>query len=308
MNKNILKLRILVGLISHNRLSFTLLALERLQKTQVPFDLLIVDNGSEIETKRLLSEKALQMGAYFVSIENRNCNGARDIINHYGLEYDYVLYVDNDTIMPDLWLEQLMKYATETHAALLGISQSEFGSKDTFFGNIGVRKQFVLFEDLDIKPTQAVKVDWVTGHCLTVRGDFLRTIWNKYRLWERHLMFPIDLDDMDLMMMAKELNESVYLAPVVIPQNRNFESLKESNTYNSARNDFHNYALSCVSFWEQWNLNPLLNWNTGYTGNSNKPGTIHDSELSKKFEKLVQMTKAADLEIYNQFAKKLRLQ
>ena len=97
-------------------------------------------------------------------------------------------------------------------------------------------------------------------------------------------MFPIDLDDIDLMMMAKECGEKVFVAPVVIPQNREFRSQKESNSYNSSRNDFFNYALSCVSFWEQWKYNPLLNWNRGYTGNANKPGRIHSAEIKEKFQ------------------------
>ena len=99
MNKELLNKRVLVGLISHNRLNFTLLALETLKKTEIPFDLLIVDNGSEEETKKILFSKSLEIGARFISIENRNCNGARDIINHYGLTYDYVIYVDNAALV-----------------------------------------------------------------------------------------------------------------------------------------------------------------------------------------------------------------
>ena len=305
MNKELLNKRVLVGLISHNRLNFTLLALETLKKTEIPFDLLIVDNGSEEETKKILFSKSLEIGARFISIENRNCNGARDIINHYGLTYDYVIYVDNDAIMPDKWLEQLLTHAIATNAALLGISQSDFGGEETFFGDFVIKDPFIVFHELNIIPSEPYEVNWVTGHCLTVRGDFLRTIWKKYSLWERRHMFPIDLDDIDLMMMAKECGEKVFVAPVVIPQNREFSSQKESNTYNSSRNDFFNYALSCVSFWEQWKFNPLLNWNRGYTGNANKPGRIHSAEIRKKFNALVEMLKGVDEEIYEGFLKKL---
>lgn len=305
MKTDILNKRVLVGLISHNRLNFTLRALETLQNTQLPFDLLIVDNGSTNDTKQILSNKALEYGAKFISIENRNCNGARDVINHYGLYYDYVIYVDNDAIMPNHWLEQLLEHAISTDAALLGVSQSDFGGEETFFGNFNIQDSFIVFKELSITPTTAYKVDWVTGHCLTVKGDFLRLIWDKYRLWERRLLFPIDLDDIDLMMMAKSLNLEVYVAPIVVPQNRDFNSQIESNNYNSARNDFHNYALSCVSFWQHWKYNPLLNWNKGYTGNANKPGKIHSKDIETKFLELVAMVKDVDPEIYEGFQKKL---
>ncbi|MDR2954761.1 MAG: glycosyltransferase [Prevotella sp.] len=297
--------KILVGLISHNRHDFTIQALETLQNTNLPFDLLIIDNGSEKEIKQRLNELALSYGAHFISIENRNCNGARDMINHYGLNYDYVIYVDNDAIMPDKWLESLMYYAEETGCGLLGVSQSEFGNKETFFGNFEVDGSFIIFQEQNHIVTQPERVDWVTGHCLTVKGDFLRLIWTTYRLWERRFMFPIDLDDIDLMMMAEKQNIPVYIAPVVVPQNREFKSSSESNAYNSARNDFHNYALSCVSFWEYWKLNPLLNWNKGYTGNAHKPGKIYDISLKSKFIGLVEMLRDKDKEIYQSFMKKL---
>lgn len=303
----LLNKKVLVGLISHNRLDFTLLALETLQNTRLPFDLLIIDNGSEQAAKQQLSEWALAHSARFISIENRNCNGARDMINHYGLSYDYVMYVDNDVIMPEQWLESLLKYAEETKAGLLGVSQSDFGSKETFFGNFKIEDAFIIFNEHQHQVTTPEQVDWVTGHCLTVRGDFLRTIWDKYRLWERRWMFPIDLDDIDLMMMAKALNVPVYVAPVVVPQNRKFKDVSESNAYNAARNDFHNYALSCVSFWEFWKYNPLLNWNKGYTGNAHKPGRIYDATLLSKFKELVAMLQTKDQEIYESFCQKLNL-
>jgi GT2 family glycosyltransferase len=113
IHPNDLDKRILVGLISHNRLEFSLTALETMMNTALPFDLLIVDNGSERHVKEQLGAFALSCGAQFFSLENRNCNGARDLINHYGLLYDYVIYVDNDAIMPDGWLESLLEYALD---------------------------------------------------------------------------------------------------------------------------------------------------------------------------------------------------
>jgi glycosyltransferase involved in cell wall biosynthesis len=297
--------QILAGLISHNRFDFTLRALETLVQTDVPLDIVIVDNGSEKETKRKLHEVALSYGAHFISIENRNCNGARDMINHYGLLYDYILYLDNDVLMPPYWLEQMLDVALETDAGMVGVSQSEFGNRETFFGDFLIDGPFITFRESSNHITRPQMVDWVTGHCLMVKGEFLRTIWIKYRLWERRSFFPIDLDDIDLMMMAKSEQVPVYVAPLVIPQNRDFKSNTEAEAYNGARNDFHNYALSCVSFWHQWGLNPLLNWNKGYTGNSNKEGYIHNTEIECQFMDLVEMLRDRDEAIYESFRMKL---
>ena len=54
MKSNLLDKKVLVGLISHNRFEFTKIALKTLQKTNLPFDLLVVDNGSQMNTKLAL--------------------------------------------------------------------------------------------------------------------------------------------------------------------------------------------------------------------------------------------------------------
>lgn len=297
--------RILIGLISHNRLDFTYLALDTLMNTNIPFDLLIVDNGSDKETKSKLFQLSLDYEARFISIENRNCNGARDIINHYGLEYDYVIYLDNDAILPKYWLESIISNANATNAGIVGVSQSDLGIEDSFCGFFEIKNKYILFKEYGEKITKPQKLDWVTGHCLMIRGDFLRLIWKKYNLWERKYLFPIDLDDIDIMMMAKKEKFSVFAAPIVIPQNRNFSSYDESIKYNLARNDFQNYALSCVSFWDYWGYNPLLNWNRGYSGKVMKSGVIHNKELKTKFRCLVDMLRDEDTQVYNLFLQKL---
>jgi|GEM_PF-1436076 len=296
---------ILVGLISHNRPSFTRKALATLMDTHVPFDLLIVDNGSAKETKQELFELALAYDARFVSVENRNCNGARDIINHYGLHYDYVVYVDNDVIMPENWLDSMLGHALESDADLLGVSQSDKAGIPGFYGHFEIADQCILFRDNALVNGRPLQVDWVTGHCLMIKGMFLRRIWEKYRLWNRRHLFPIDLDDIDLMMMAQHEGARVFVAPLIVPQNREFDSSSDSHRYNEVRNDFHNYALSCVSFWKEWGLNPLLNWNRGYTGNAMKPGRIHDPILRKDFEFLMESIREIDYNVYSAFVHKL---
>jgi GT2 family glycosyltransferase len=307
MDISLLDKKILVGLISHNRLDFTKTAIDTIMDTKIPFDLLIVDNGSEPETKNNLFQLAQDYSSHFVSIENRNCNGARDVINHYGLNYDFVVYVDNDVVMPENWLEILLSNALKTNSAIIGVSQSEFESEETFFGFFKEDKSFIRFIDSDVSIKSAEQVDWVSGHTLMIRGDFLRGIWLKYELWERRHLFPIDLDDIDLMMMARAEGEKVFVAPLVVPQNRGFKNQTESNNYNADRNDFHNYAQSCVSFWQEWGLNPLLNWNNGYSGNVNKPGLIKSYELLEKFNFLVDMLEEVDKSIFDSFKKKLVL-
>lgn len=306
INPEIYGKRILIGLISHNRLDFTKKCLETLTKTSLPYDLLVVDNGSEDDVKKELFDLSLQYQFSIVSVENRNCNGARDIINHYGLDYDYIIYLDNDAILPQNWLEQMIQDVVKTNASLLGIRQARNGDKEAgFFGNFKQDDDFIVFQDMEKDITEAQKVDWVTGHCLLLTGDFLREIWKKYELWNRKKLFPIDLDDIDLMMMAGKLGKEVFVSPLIVPQNKAFTNKKEASRYNGSRNDFHNYALSAVSFKNIWGYNVLLNWNNSYSGNPNKPGRIYDTRLKTEFEKLLCDLKEKSPEIYQAFKTKL---
>jgi glycosyltransferase involved in cell wall biosynthesis len=282
--------RILVGLISHNRFTFTKEAVAHILKTQTPFDFLIVDAGSEAQVKSAVFELSQQAGARLFSLENRNCNGARDVINHYGLYYDYVIYIDNDALPPAGWLDALLE-AGESGAALIGAPQAALGGAEPrFVGSFDFpRKEMILFKEWEAPLDATQKVDWVTGNCLAVRGDFLRRIWMEFKLWERWRKFPIDLDDIDLAMMARKLGEPVVAAPLIVPQNRAFARSQEAADYRLERDDFHNYALSCVWFWKEWHYNPLLNWNSGYTAINYKPGRIYDQRLAQEFRCLVDM-------------------
>jgi len=293
--------RVLVGLISHNRFNFTKDAVASIVRTDLPFDFLIVDCGSEADTKKDVFLLSHSVGARFASIENRNCNGARDVINHYGLYYDYIVYIDNDALPPSGWLEALVQAGQSSGAAIIGAPQAEADSgTPAFVGSFAYpHDRLVVFKECPHPLTRTERLDWVTGNCMAVRGSFLRKIWRRYSLWERWKKFPIDLDDIDVAMMARSLGETVVAAPIVVRQNRSQMETRESDGYRRARDDFHNYALSCVSFWKEWHLNPLLNWNSGYTATNYKPGRIHDRSLADEFSQLVEMVRELDPAIYD---------
>jgi len=298
--------RVLVGLISHNRFNFTKDAVNNILRTDTPFDFLIVDCGSEPDTTRDVFELARSVAARFVSIENRNCNGARDIINHYGLYYDSVVYIDNDAIPPAGWLEAMVHAGRSSGAALIGAPQAAGDGAPAFLGSFEYpQDDLIVFKEWEQPLAGIQRLDWVTGNCLAVNGAFLRRIWPKYRLWERWRKFPIDLDDIDLAMMAKTLGEPVVAVPIVVPQNRSLEHNREGDSYRLDRDDFHNYALSCVSFWNEWRYNPLLNWNSGYTAKNYKPGRIYDASLAEEFGRLVDMIRNHAPAVYEVLKTKL---
>lgn len=299
--------RVLVGLISHNRFDYTKDALSHIVRTKLPFDILVVDCGSDADTKKGVFDLTHEAGGRFVSIENRNCNGARDIINHYGLYYDYVVYTDNDALPPPGWLDAIVDAGQSTRAALIGVPQVGAGNDaPMFLGTFETPYEgLIVFREWGEPLREVQRLDWVTGNCMAVRGSFLRGVWEKYRLWERWKKFPIDLDDIDLAMMAKALREAVVAAPIVVPQNRSPQDNRADDSYRLDRDDFHNYALSCVSFWNEWRCNPLLNWNSGYTAKNYKPGRIYDASLAREFGGLVEMVREHAPGVYETLRRKL---
>ena len=291
--------RVLVGLISHNRFSCTERVLPLIAAASYPHTLLIVDNGSSRDVKRKLSEVALDYGAHLLSIENRNCNGARGLIAHYGIQFDVVVFVDNDAELPDGWLASMIDTYEVTASSIVGVSQSSSVEvAPTFFGDFGVKNRFLKLRERSKAVTKGELVDWVTGHCMLLDGEFLREIWSRYKFWSRHLLFPIDYDDIDLMMMARDLGKSVAVAPVIASQMK--VSKDDATEYHLERNDFQNYALSCVSFWREWGLNPLLNWNQ-YGSAINKSGIIFDAGIKIEFLELVEMLKKENSQIHDKF-------
>ena len=99
-----------IVMLTRNRAAFTLHCLDSLAKTDYPIEWIIVDNGSNDETRTYLHEWSGRSNSAVQFIWNRKDYGSCRARNQ-GLEAarsDLVLFLDNDIMLEELgWLEKL---------------------------------------------------------------------------------------------------------------------------------------------------------------------------------------------------------
>ncbi|MDJ0705004.1 MAG: glycosyltransferase [Leptolyngbyaceae cyanobacterium MO_188.B28] len=102
------------------RFSYTRESLESIYaNTQEPFSLVYIDGGSPKEIKRYLEEKSKEKGFELIRTERYlSPNQARNL-GLSQVKSEYVVFIDNDVHVAPNWLENLLKCAEETQAALV---------------------------------------------------------------------------------------------------------------------------------------------------------------------------------------------
>ena len=119
-------------MMTHNRLEFTKQAIKALMEhTHEKYMLMLFDNGSEDDTPKWLMRLAGQNVAIYCSPVNVGINGAMDFFHQHFGRTEFYAKVDNDTIVPDGWLEDLMACLEGEKADLVGSIHHTF-SKGAF--------------------------------------------------------------------------------------------------------------------------------------------------------------------------------
>lgn len=113
--------RATIVVVPRERFSATQRSLESVYRdTQSPFDLVYVDGGSPGPVRRYLAREAARRGFRLVrTSQYLSPNQARNLgLRH--VQTPYVAFVDNDVIVTPGWLEQLVRCAEDTGAAVVG--------------------------------------------------------------------------------------------------------------------------------------------------------------------------------------------
>ena len=131
--KNIGKIYIIIPV--HNRVDFTKDCLASLEKqTYGQFMTVVVDDGSTDGTSEMVRSQ-------FPEVEVLNGDGSlwwTGGIN-LGIEFalkqgaDYVLTLNDDTILPDNFVEKMVFWASEKPEALFGALEKDYGSKEIMY-------------------------------------------------------------------------------------------------------------------------------------------------------------------------------
>lgn len=107
--------------VPRERFSYTCQSLESIyQHTKTPFNLIYVDGNSPIKTANYLREQLQKKGFQLIRTETYlSPNEARNIgLNH--VQTKYLVFMDNDVIVSEGWLNQLIQCAETTEASVVG--------------------------------------------------------------------------------------------------------------------------------------------------------------------------------------------
>jgi len=189
--------KVSIIILNWNGLEDTIECLESLRKITYPnYEVIVVDNGSEGNDAQVLEEK---FGDYIHLIKNDKNYGFAEGAN-IGMRYalnnsapDYVLLLNNDTVVDPEFLTEMVKVA-ETDPAI-GVAGARIysydhpdetqhfvkGKIDLWRGQAipllsivaeKIKKRESNKEQLD----QVREVDWVTGCCFLIKEQVLRNI------------------------------------------------------------------------------------------------------------------------------------
>jgi len=119
--------RVTVGFVPREQFSTTKRSLQTLiERTQEPFDLVIVDGGSPPDVRDYLEKVAGQFG--FLLLRNEGFltpNQARNLVLDH-VKTPHVVFVDNDVLVQKGWLKSLVDCAEKTGAWVVGPLYCEF--------------------------------------------------------------------------------------------------------------------------------------------------------------------------------------
>ncbi len=190
--------------------------------TTPPFDLVYVNGGGPRSLRRRLVELAAERGFELVQRpEHLSPNQARNL----GLELvdtPYVVFVDNDLIVTDGWLDRLIDCAEETGAAVVGPLYFEGEPADRTIHMAGGdyalegepgRRTFSTVHRFQGEPLGSVPalsrepVDFVEFHCLLARTEIVRELGGLDEA------FLSSREHLDLCLAVAESGGTVYFEP-----------------------------------------------------------------------------------------------
>jgi GT2 family glycosyltransferase/Tfp pilus assembly protein PilF len=173
-----------VIILCHNQLAYTRLCLESvLRYTRPPYELILVDNGSTDGTPAYLQEVASRPGPVRVEVIRNATNRGFPAGCNQGLAAargDYLVLLNNDTIVTEGWLEGLVAWAVHDwpQVGLVGAVSNYAPPPQQIAGAYDRLEDLPAFAERRRQQFagQAVQVDRLTGFCLLVRRAVIERV------------------------------------------------------------------------------------------------------------------------------------
>lgn len=250
-----------IVVVPRERFSYARASLESIYaRTQLPFKLVYVDGNSPAPVRDYLAEQAAEKGFDLLRFDRYlTPNQARNI----GLdrvETKYVVFVDNDVVVSDGWLDALVCCARETDAAIVGplTCQDEPVHETVHFANgvariiVDTRGRRRLREKMCrqgqrvadvVNKLERVPAELVEFHCMLVD---MRVFEKLGKLDEQFLNTK---EHVDLCLAVAEAGDPIYFEPASLI------TYVPGIAWNWA--DLHYYMLRWSDAWETQSLEHL---------------------------------------------------
>jgi GT2 family glycosyltransferase len=166
-----MKKRVTVIVVIRERFSHTKKSLESIyNNTSFPFDLIYVDCNSPSKIKQYLEIQAKEKGFNLIRLERYiSQNQARNIALAC-LKTEYVVFIDNDILVKQYWLDALVRCADETGAWVVGplcLEGSDFQKVHMASGTFTIKQR-------GIKQWIAIRRPYFKTPLIQIQNEFKR--------------------------------------------------------------------------------------------------------------------------------------
>jgi Glycosyl transferase family 2 len=173
-----------VIVLCHNEVEYTRLCLESvLARTRSPYELILIDNGSSDGTADYLVEVASRPGTARVEVITNESNRGYHAAVNQGLARaggEYVVLLNNDTVVTSGWLEGLVAWARHDwpSVGLVGAVTNFAPSPQQVepgYTDLGGLPDFAVQRRRQFA-SKSVRVHRLSGFCLLARKDVLQRV------------------------------------------------------------------------------------------------------------------------------------
>jgi len=160
-------------------LAFSRLCLESLLagSSAIDYDVIVIDNGSTDGSIRYLNDLSKHDGRVRVSCNGRNIGFAAAVNRGVALARgDIVILLNNDTIVPEGWLERIVHHLADPRVGLLGAVTNRAGNEAEIqvpYGTYGALHRFAR-DHMQAHSGEVFEIRTVTMFCAAVR----RHVWD----------------------------------------------------------------------------------------------------------------------------------
>jgi GT2 family glycosyltransferase len=271
-----MKKRVTIIVVIRERFSHTKNSLESIyNNTSLPFDLIYVDCNSPSKIKHYLEIQAQEKGFHLIRLERYiSQNQARNIaLTH--VKTEYVVFIDNDVLVKQNWLDALVQCADETGAWVVGplcLEGADFQKVHMAGGTFAIkqrgRKQWIATRRPYVR-IPLIKVqnefkrqpcDIVEFHCCLTRID----VFEKLGPLDEYVMNVGNEEDLCLTVI--KAGKSIFFEPASVisyirPEKLSFSDIPFFFTHWSQSW----YKVSIDRLQEKWNIDECSPLIKGYS-------------------------------------------